>query len=172
MNEKKTEAQKMTTEASNCFEIKEDGFAKYRDLMLKSQRMPFGILGGLGASLVGNAVWIGILLLGYKIDFLVLCVGFFIGYSIRYFGKAIEPKFGYVAGAIAFVGTVAAYFIIGCILFVKVNHIAFFSVFAHMNFSMALFLMWKTLGHFLDILFCLGAVGIAYYFAFKPLKEF
>ncbi len=161
----------MTDEASLNFEIKEDGPAKYRELMRKNQKMPLGVLGGIAGAIIGNTVWIGIFLLGYKIDFLALCVGFFIGYSVRFLGKAVEPKFGYVAGGIALLNTFFAYFIIACILFAKVNHISFFAVFAHMNLTTALFLLKGVIG-FLDVLFLLGASGLAYYYSFKPLKEF
>jgi hypothetical protein len=133
--------------------------------------MTMGIAGGIGASVVGNAFWIGISLLGYKIDFLALCVGFFIGFCVKYFGKGLEPKFGYAAGAIALVSTLIAYFLLGCILFGKVNHLPFLSVFTHMNLTTALYLL-RGVIKFGDVVFCLGAVGIAYYFSFKPLKEF
>jgi hypothetical protein len=98
-------------------------------------------------------------------------VGFFIGYSVKFLGKGLEPKFGYAAGAIAFIGILVTYFLLGCILFGKVNHIAFLSVFTHMNITTALYLL-RGVIKFLDVIFCLGAVGIAYYFSFKPLKEF
>jgi hypothetical protein len=171
MTENKPAEKKTEPEALSNFEIKEDGPAKYRELMRKNQKLPLGILGGIAGSIIGNAAWIGIFLLGYKIDFLALCVGFLIGYSVKYLGKGVEPKFGYAAGAIALFSTLAAYFLIGCILFAKGNHIAFFSVFTHMNVTTTLFLLKGVIGAF-DVLFCLGAIGIAYYFSFKPLKEF
>ena len=171
MNENKAAEQNCGPDTSSSFEIKEDGFAQYRELMTKKQNMTMGIIGGIAASIVGNAVWIGITLLGYKIDFLALCVGFFIGYSVKFLGKGIGPKFGYAAGTIAFVSTLIAYFLLGCILFGKVNHISFLSVFNHMNITTALYLL-RGVIKFWDVIFCLGAVGIAYYFSFKPLKEF
>jgi hypothetical protein len=157
-------------EASTSFEIKEDGFAKYRDLMLKKQNMLLGILAGIGAAIVANALWIGLIQLGQKIDFLVLAVGFGIAYAVRYFGKGVEPKFGYAAAAIAFVSIIITYFLIGCILFAKGKNLAFFSVFTYMNLTTALYLL-RGIMKTLDVLFWFGAVGVAYYFAFKPLKE-
>jgi|WetSurMetagenome_2_1015567.scaffolds.fasta_scaffold568469_1 hypothetical protein len=171
MEEKKTAPQKDSPEASLNFEIKEDGPAKYRELMRKSQKMTLGILGGIAGAIIGNMVWIGIFLAGYKIDFLALCVGFFIGYSVRFLGKAVEPKFGYVAGGIAFFNTLIAYFIIACLLFSKVNHISFFAVFTHMNLTTAMFLLKGVVG-FLEVLFIGGATGLAYFYSFKKLKEF
>jgi hypothetical protein len=171
MNDKQTADTKKVQEASLNFEIKEDGPAKYRELMRKNQKLPMGVVGGVAGALIGNAVWIGVFLIGYKIDFLALCVGFFIGYCVRYLGKGVEPKFGYAAGVIAFFSTMLAYFTIGCILFARVNHIGFLSVFTHMNVTTALFLIKGVIG-FLDVLFLLGATGLAYYYSFKPLKEF
>jgi hypothetical protein len=171
MNEKNDSEQKNEPEASSNFEIKEDGPAKYRALMIKQQNMLMGVLGGIAASVVGNALWIGVFLVGYKIDFLVVGVGFFIGYGVKYLGKGIEPKFGYVAGIITLLSSLSAYFILGCILFSKGKHISFFSVFTYMNFRTAFYLLQGIIGP-LDILFCLGAIGTAYYFSFKPIKEF
>jgi hypothetical protein len=173
MSEKNTPEQNKNSEveATLNFEIKEDGFAKYRDLMIKKQNMLMGILGGVGAAIIGNAVWIVIIQLGYKIDFLALGVGFFIAFGVKYLGKGIEPKFGYTAGVITLFSLLVAYFLIGCLLFAKGNHISFFSVFAHMNFTTAIYLLRGIIGA-LDVLFCLGSIGVAYYFSFKPLKEF
>jgi hypothetical protein len=171
MNEKNASEQKNESEAVSSFEIKEDGPAKYRALMIKKQNVLMGVVGGIAASIVGNALWIGVFLLGYKIDFLVVGVGFFIGYGVQYLGKGIEKKFGYVAGIITLLSSLSAYFILGCLLFSKGKHIPFFSVFTYMNFRTALYLLQGIIGP-LDILFCLGAIGTAYYFSFKPIKEF
>ncbi len=176
MSENKTPEQKSEPETTSTFEINEDGPAKYRELMKKRQSIPMGILGGIAASIIGNAIWIGVLLLGYKIDFLALCIGFFIGYSVKFLGKGLEPKFGYIAGAIALLSTLSAYFTIGCILFSKVNHIAFLSVFSHLDFTTALYLIRGAMGkgttEFFNVIFTISSIGIAYYFSFKPLKEF
>jgi hypothetical protein len=158
-------------EASLDFEIKEDGFAKYRDLMTKKQNMLMGVLGGVGAAIIGNALWVLLIQMGTKIDFLVLAVGFFIGFGVKYFGKGLNPKFGYAAGAITLVSVIITYFLISCSLFAKHENISFLAVFSHMNATTAFWLL-RGIMKGLDLLFCLGAIGIAYYFSFKPLKEF
>jgi hypothetical protein len=129
-----------------------------------------GILAGVGAAIVANALWVVIIQLGQKIDFLVLGVGFAIAYAVKYFGKGIQPKFGYAAAAIAFVSILLTYFLIGCILFAKGKHLAFFSVFTYMNFTTAFYLL-RGIMRTLDVLFWFGGVAVAYYFAFKPIKE-
>jgi hypothetical protein len=169
MNEKKQNDPKNDQEVSS-FEISDNGPAKYRELMLKNQKMSMAILGGIAAGIIGIIVWIGAFLIGYKIDLFALGVGYFIGFGSRYLGKAVEPKFGYVAGAIAFLFVFIGDEILGCLLFAKSTHVSIFSILSNLTPSTGFFVLKAVLGP-VDILFWLAAIGLAYYFSFKPLKQ-
>ena len=154
------------------FEVSDDGFEKYKALMKNRQNPALGIAGGLGAAIVAIIVWAEIMqLTGYKLDWMSLATGFLIGYAIRFFGKAIEPSpFGYVAGILAFLCSIMGNLLTACIMFSHIRKVSFFSILSQLNPTSALYFLRAVIGPF-DVIFCLGAIFIAYYFSFKRIKE-
>jgi hypothetical protein len=152
------------------FEISENGFHKYSQLMKEKQNIALGIIGGIAALIIGLAAWTGtMLLVSYKLDWMALGVGLLIGYSVRLLGKGVEPKFGVIGAVLAFIGSVAGNLLTACIIFANGKSISFFSVLPQLNPKTVLYFLKAVIGPF-DVIFCLGAILIGYYFAFKPLK--
>lgn len=154
------------------FEISDDGFEKYKVLMKRRQNPNLGIVGGAGAAFAGIVVWTGVMqLTGYKLDWMALATGFLIGYATRFFGKAIEPSpCGYVAGGLALICSILGNLLTACILFSHIKKVSFFSLLAQLNPTSALYFLRAVIGPF-DVIFCLGAIFLAYYFSFKKIKE-
>jgi hypothetical protein len=159
------------TIAATDFEITDDGFDKYKALMIGKQDRARGTLSGIGAFLIGTTVWAEVVqLTGYKLDWMALAVGLIIGYAIRLFGKSVEPApFGYIAGILAFFSSVIGNLLTACIMFSHIKKVPFFSLLSHLNPTTAFFFLRAVIGPF-DVIFCIGAVLLAYYFSFKQLK--
>jgi hypothetical protein len=157
--------------ASSDFEVSDDGFEKYKVLMENRQNMAFGIAGGAGAAVVGTIVWAEVVqLTGYKLDWMALAIGFLIGYAIRFFGKAVAPSpYGYVAGALALCCSLTGNLLTACIMFSHIKKVSFFTLLTQLNLTSALYFLRAVIGPF-DVIFCLGAIFLAYYFSFKRIK--
>jgi hypothetical protein len=158
--------------SSTDFEISDDGFEKYKFQMKNRQNRFTGIMGGIGAAFIALIAWAGIMqLTGYKLDWMALATGYCIGYAIRFFGKAVEPSpFGYVAGALALLCSLAGNLLTACIIFSHIKKDSFLSLLMQLNVSSALYFLKAVIGPF-DVIFCLGAIFLAYYFSFKKIKE-
>lgn len=138
--------------------------------MKKKQNLGLGIAGGIGGFFIGVAAWTGIMLLvSYKLDWMALGVGLFIGFSIRISGKGVEPAFGITGGILAFLSSIAGNILTACIIFAHGKSISLFSVIRQLNLQTSLYFLKAVIGPF-DVIFCIGAILLGYYFAFKPLK--
>ncbi|MEM7738520.1 MAG: hypothetical protein AAF267_22315 [Deinococcota bacterium] len=63
------------------------------------------IVMGAVASVVSALIWGGIgLATGYQIGYVAVLVGFLVGFAVRYFGKGIDPVFGFVGAGFALLG--------------------------------------------------------------------
>jgi hypothetical protein len=170
MVENKTPRPETNDETSSVFEISEDGFQKYSRLMLKNQNFFMGIIGGLAAFIAGVGLWTGtMLLLSYKLDWMALGVGLMIGFSVRLLGKGVEWKFGIIGAILAFFGSISGNLLTACIIFSHGKSISLFSVILQLTPKTELYFLKAVIGPF-DVIFCIGAILIGYYFAFKPLK--
>lgn len=158
--------------ASTDFEISDDGFEKYKVLMKNRQNITLGIAGGFGAAIASSIAWAEVVqLTGYKLDWMALATGFLIGYAIKFFGKAIEPSpFGYIAGALAFLNSITGNLLTACIMFSHINKVSFFTLLTQLNLTSALYFLRAVIGPF-DVIFCIGAIFLAYYFSFKRIKD-
>jgi len=170
MHDKKDIPEKKKSAASSDFEILENGFEKYSQLMKLKQNLVLGIAGGLGAMIVGIGFWTGAMLLtSNKLDFMALGVGLLIGYSIRTIGKGVEPSFGVIGAVLGFLSSIVGNILTACIIFAHGKNISLISVILQLNPNTALYFLKAVVGPF-DVIFCIGAVLLGYYFAFKHLK--
>lgn len=65
-----------------------------------AQSLPFAILGGLMASIVGAVLWAAITAATeYQIGFMAIGVGILVGYAVNFFGKGMTTTFA-IAGAV------------------------------------------------------------------------
>ena len=69
------------------------------------QNLPFGILAGFIAAIMGAILW-GIITVAteYQIGYMALAVGAGVGFAIRFAGKGIDQIFGYWGAGIALFG--------------------------------------------------------------------
>ena len=73
---------------------------------LKTQQdLNRGILFGVVGALVAAATWGAITYLtGHQYGFAAILVGLLVGFAVRFGGKGVEPKFGYIGGGLAILG--------------------------------------------------------------------
>jgi hypothetical protein len=72
------------------------------------QNLPLGILGGLGAAIVGAIIWALITVVtDYQIGWMAIGVGFLVGLAIRQFGQGIDTAFGISGAVLALLGCLA-----------------------------------------------------------------
>lgn len=75
------------------------------------QNLTMAIVAGVGAGLVGAALW-GLITVvtNYQIGYLALAIGAGVGFSMRYFGKGIDQIFGVIGGGVAVLSCVLGNF--------------------------------------------------------------
>jgi hypothetical protein len=158
-------------ETQATFEISEDGFQKYEALMLKKQNVKKGVLGGIAAAVLILAVWtVLMLLLSVKLSWMILAAGAGIGFCTRYLGKGVTKKFGIAVGVITLPATLIGMLMTACIVFAKGKHLPLLSVVADLSPKTIFFFLKAIIGP-LDFLLIMGAIGLAYYLAFKPVQQ-
>jgi hypothetical protein len=70
-----------------------------------TSNLPLGALAGLGAAIVGAAIWAAITAATeYQIGWMAIGVGFLVGFAVRFVGKGTEPTFGIVGAVLALLG--------------------------------------------------------------------
>lgn len=81
--------------------------------------IPFALLGGFAACLIGAAIWAVITVLAeYQTGLMAIVVGLLVGFSVRYFGQGTRPVFGVIGASFA---------LVGCVLGNVFTQIGFFS---------------------------------------------
>ncbi len=82
------------------------------DKLRAEQNMPAAIIAGLVVGILCAILWGAVTVaLKMQIGYMALAVGAAVGFSVRFFGKGIEPSFQFVGAAIAFVSCVAGNFL-------------------------------------------------------------
>lgn len=75
------------------------------EVLRAEQNLPMGVLGALGAALIGAVLWAVVsVATGYQIGYMAVAVGFLVGYANRMLGKGIDNIFGIVGAVCALIG--------------------------------------------------------------------
>jgi len=76
--------------------------------ILGAQNFNLAILAGIGAAVLGAALWAVVTVTTKtELGLMAVAVGFLVGRAIRAVGHGVEQKFGYLGAACAFVGCIA-----------------------------------------------------------------
>ena len=101
---------------------------------------------------------------------MLLGFGVSIGYAVRFFGKGITPKFGITGSVISGITMIICMALTPYIFFAYDFGIPqLLSIFGKFSYSVPKLVLSMYLP--INILFCIGAVIIAYILSFKMLKE-
>jgi len=162
---------KKHADADAMFEVSDDGFEKYRELLLKKQNMRKGIMAGIAAAFLALVLWVPLMYYSHC-DYIwtLLAFGLIIGYAVRQFGKGITPKFGVNAAIISGVTMLICIVVTPYIFFSYDFGIKqLLSIFGQFSHSVPRLIMSMYMP--INILFCIGTVIIAYVLSFKQVKE-
>jgi hypothetical protein len=160
-----------TEEAKESVEIDELKLQTYVQEIKDNQNLSLGILGGIGAAVIGATIWAMITTLtNYQIGWMAVGVGFLVGIGVRSLGKGIDLSFGAVGAALSLLGCLAGNLLTVCILISRQENIELFNLLSRLNPSVAVELMKVTFNP-MDLLFYGIAVYEGYRFSFRRISE-
>jgi hypothetical protein len=71
----------------------------------RKENLPFGILAGTVAAVIGSLAWMGITIVtGWHVGYVALGVGALVGLAIRFFGNGTSMIFGIVGAVLTLLG--------------------------------------------------------------------
>lgn len=136
-----------------------------------NQNLSMGFVGGLGAALIGAAVWAVITAFTqYQFGFMAVGVGFLVGYAVRKLGQGVDPIFGYFGAGLSLLGCVVGNLLTTCVIVSQQDGIALGEVLAGLNLSVAVEIMKFTFSP-IDLLFYGLALYYGHKFSFRQLTS-
>jgi hypothetical protein len=97
-------------------------------------------------------------------------VGFLVGFSVRHFGKGIDPVFGIVGASLALVGCLLGNVLTMLALGAQAENISYIDVLLYANYSLIPEAMMETFSP-MDVLFYGIAIYEGYKFSFRKIEE-
>jgi hypothetical protein len=142
----------------------------YERLLLE-QNFNFAIIFGSLAALIGAVLWAFFTVkTGFQIGYMAIAVGAMVGFSIRYFGKGINVKFGFLGAVLSLVGCVLGnlFSIVGFISYSY--NIDYFEVLFSLDFNLVFQLLKETFSFFDLFMYCV-AIYEGYRFSFRKITQ-
>jgi hypothetical protein len=128
---------------------------------------PLAIAAGLGAAIVGAALWAIVTVAAQmKLGIVAVAIGFIVGWAIRETGKGTDQKFGILGAACGLFGCVLGNVLSDIAIFSKVRDIPFLQIVTRMDFDFLSHLMTIFFSP-MDLLFYAIAVYEAYKFSLR-----
>jgi hypothetical protein len=141
------------------------------DKLRLEQNFQMALISGITVGLIGALLWGAITVATeYQIGYMAIAIGAGVGYSMRYFGKGIDPIFGISGGVIAVLSCVLGNFfsIIGFIA--NSEGLGYVETLTLFDYSQFIPIMTETFG-VMDLLFYGFAAYEGYKFAFRVFTE-
>ncbi len=127
------------------------------------QNLTGGLLAGIGAAVVGAAIWAAITFAThFQIGWMAIGVGFLVGIAVRKYGHGIDMSFGIMGAILALLGCLAGNLFATCASIAGHFEIGYWEVISQLNFDAVTNIMVETF-HPMDVLF----YGIALYAGYK-----
>ena len=145
---------------------------QYLQQQLESeQNLVLGVAGGLGASILGAAVWAGITVVsGYQIGIMAIGVGFLVGFVVRRLGRGVTNTFGIAGAALSLFGCALGNLLAVTALVAAEQGVAFGAALAQLNLELIQQLMVAFFSP-MDLLFYAIAVYYGYKLSFRQITE-
>lgn len=130
-----------------------------------------GIVSGLVVGLISAIIWASISnFLKIQFGYLAILIGVFVGFTVRKFGKGIEPIFGY-SGAIISLFSIVSGNILSIIGFIAIDlNTEYFDVLTSINIKYYPLLIFETFT-FMDIVFYLLSTFVGYQFSTRIITQ-
>jgi hypothetical protein len=144
---------------------------QYIEELKLEQNLGLGILGGLGAALIGAIAWAYITIITeFQIGYMAVAIGFIVGYTLRYLGKGMDTIFGVVGAVCALLGCLLGNFLSIIGFFAQAEGLSFFEALAMVDISIIPEIMIET-AQIMDVLFYGIAIYEGYKFSFRVISE-
>lgn len=152
-------------------ELNEDKLTALIAEKRSKENFPLAVFAGFAGALVGGAIWAGITVATeFQIGWMAVGVGFLVGFSVRFMGKGISPRFGYVGAAFALLGCLAGNFL-SIVGFVAIaENLGFFQTLLSIDYAVVPEIMVAAFSP-IDLLFYGIAVYEGYKFSFVQISE-
>jgi hypothetical protein len=135
------------------------------------QNFNMGLITSLIVGLIGAGLWAAITIAtNYQIGYMALAIGAGVGFSMRYFGKGLDQKFGIAGAIIALLSCVLGNVFTIIALLGNEVEISFFEAASQLDYSVLPEIMLET-GSPIDLLFYGIAAYEGYKFSFLPIAE-
>jgi len=145
--------------------------AEFYEKLRLEQNLPLAIIIGLAASIIGAILWAMITVsTNFQIGFMAIAVGAMVGYSIKVFGKGIDPVFGYLGAGLAFLGCILGNFfsIIGFVA--QQEGLGYIETLLLIDYNLVPDIMVETFS-FIDLIFYGIALYEGYKFSFRNITQ-
>lgn len=142
-----------------------------REIMRKHQDLPYAIIGGLAAAIVGAIIWGTVTYFThYQIGYMAIGVGLLVGFSVRYFGAGVDLPFGIVGAFFAVFGCALGNLLSQVGFLAEAESMGYFEVIPYLNWSVIEQIYRESFSP-MDVLFY-GIAGYeGYRFAFRSLSQ-
>jgi hypothetical protein len=152
-----------------ALEIDQFKLDRYMNEVRDNQRLFMGLVGGIGAAVIGAAVWALITILtNHQYGLMAIGVGFLVGYAVRLFGKGIDTIFGVTGAAVSLLGCVAGNFLTVLVSVSRQEGIPFLDLISRVTPGIIGAVLKDTFQP-MDLLFYGLATYFGYKYSFKPL---
>jgi len=135
--------------------------------ILVAQNFNLAILAGIGAAVLGAALWaIVTVTTKSELGLMAIVVGFVVGRAIRAVGHGVDQKFGYLGAACALAGCIAGNVLSDIGFYANIRGIGFGQALADMDLALLTKLV-TAFSQPMDLLFYGIAIYEGYKFSFK-----
>ncbi len=135
------------------------------------QDLPYAIIGGISAAIVGGMIW-GVItyFTHYQIGYMALAVGLLVGFAVRYFGAGIDLVYGVVGATCAVLGCALGNLFSQIAFIAEAESMGYFEVIPYLNLSVIGTIFTESFSP-MDVVFY-GIAGYeGYKFAFRPVTD-
>jgi len=134
-----------------------------------NQNLPFALLGGAAAALVGAVLWAVVTAVtNWQIGFMAVGVGFLVGLAVRKLGQGVSISFGVIGAVFSLAGCVLGNYLANCSIIAAQQNMSILDVLKQVDFKIAVDIMVQVF-HPMDALFYVIAIYYGYKYSFKTL---
>lgn len=144
---------------------------KVLDRLRSEQNYQMGLIATIVAGLIGSLLWCLITVAtGYQIGYMAIGIGAGVGFTMRYFGKGLDPIFGITGAIIAVVSCLLGNILSIIGFLAEANNLEYFEALTMFDYSLLPDFLIEGFS-FMDLLFYGFAAYEGYNFAFRRITE-
>lgn len=152
-------------------QVNQEKLKDYMERLRMEQNLPFAMLAGAAASLVGGVAWAAITIAtNYQIGYMAVALGLLVGFAIRYTGKGLDQIFGIYGAILSLFGCALGNFLGVIGSYAKMEGLGYIEVLSFIDMSLVPEIMIETFSP-MDVLFYGIAIYEGYKFSFRQVTD-